>query len=159
MAVYKNHPPYITARSAVFVNCKSNSGYEEASFDVRKMYVDQDNAPSNIMISPWFKVDDTVESMVLGSTTSPPVVAAVEIRKRPHNAKPQPPQTEDLIFSPANAEISGVITTLVCVRNDARAAGLNSKPAVTSPYFCTVYLECIWKMVYMQLDVECAQDI
>ena len=73
--------------------------------------------------------------MVLGSTTSPPVVAAVEIRKRPHNAKPQPPQTEDLIFSPANAEISGVITTLVCVRNDARAAGLNSNPAVTRPYF------------------------
>ena len=52
MAVYKNHTPYITASSAVFVNCKSNSGYEEASFDVRKMYVDQDNAPSNIMISP-----------------------------------------------------------------------------------------------------------
>lgn len=90
---------------------------------------------SSIRTSPCETlIVDSAESIVLPSITSP-VDVAVEIRNNnnPHNANPHPPQTDDLIFSPANAESNGVITTLVCVKKDARAAGLDSNPAVTNP--------------------------
>ena len=43
-----------------------------------------------------------------------------------------------LTLSPANRDINGVITTLVCVKNAARAAGLKSRPALMSPYKCHI---------------------
>jgi hypothetical protein len=62
------------------------------------------------------------------------VVSVVEpIRYKPNNANPLPPQTDGPIVSPTNAEMKGVITTLVCVRKDALAAGLTSRPKVTRP--------------------------
>ena len=86
------------------------------------MYADQLNAPSRIMTSPWLNIAVAV-------VASMPISAAasgedVEMRKRPAKATPHPPHTDDLMLSPANAEMRGVITTLVWVRKDARAAGL-----------------------------------
>jgi len=77
------------------------------------------------MTSPWLRME--------ASAATSAVDADVEIRKRPRRATPHPPQTDDLILSPATAEIRGVITTLVCVKKDARAAGLESRPALMNP--------------------------
>ncbi len=58
----------------------------------------------------------------------------VEMRASPQRARAHPPQTEDLTRSPAKAEMRGVMTTLVWVRKDARAAGLKRSPALMRPY-------------------------
>ena len=86
------------------------------------------------MASPWLKKDaDAAVSMLLASTTSG-VVADVEIKNKPNKATPHPPHTDDLMRSPANADIIGVITTLVCVRKDARATALKRSPTVMRPF-------------------------
>ena len=95
------------------------------------MYADQESAPRRIKPSPWVKVE-AADSIASAATSA--VVADVEIRKRPKRATPHPPQTDDLILSPATAEIRGVITTLVCVKKAARAAGLESRPALMNPF-------------------------
>lgn len=125
-----NQAPYMTASNAVLANCRSNSGYDPASLDVRKMYVDHDMAPSSIMTSPRLRnaVDDDIVAAAVAVV--PP---DVDIRNNPNNANAHPPHTDERMRSPAMADINGVITTLVCVRNDARAAGLTSRPAVMSP--------------------------
>ena len=124
-----NHAPYMTARSAVFANCKSSSLYDPASLDVRKMYADHDNAPRSIMASP--RLSDIAAAPAPAPAADVP--PEVDIRNRPKRAMPHPPQTDDAIRSPAMADIRGVNTTLVCVRKDARAAGLERRPAVMSP--------------------------
>lgn len=93
----------------------ANSVNLPLTLDVRKIYVDHDNAPSNIMISPL---------LIPGAASSNASDDDVEIRKRPNSATPHPPHTERLILSPEKDDMMGVIITLVCVRKDARAAGL-----------------------------------
>ena len=101
------------------------------------MYADHDSAPSSIIASPWMDAAASISN-------SPPVVADVDIRNNPNKAKPHPPQTDDLMLSPAKAEISGVNTTLVWVRKDARAAGLKRRPAVIRPFACHNIVCHLW---------------
>mmetsp|Transcript_7105 Transcript_7105/g.17622 ORF Transcript_7105/g.17622 Transcript_7105/m.17622 type:complete len:263 (+) Transcript_7105:948-1736(+) len=97
------------------------------------MYADQDSAPRSIMASPWLKPDAAADTVAASAASPTPEEADVDIRNRPSRASPHPPQTDELMFSPAKAEMSGVNTTLVWVRNEARAAGLKRSPALMRP--------------------------
>ena len=78
---------------------------------VRKIYIDQDKAPSNIIVSPRLNKVDVASFVAAAGAVI--VVAEVAIKKRPLRARPHPPQTDAWMRSPANAERRGVITTLV----------------------------------------------
>jgi len=103
-----------------------------ANLDVLKMYMDHDRAPRRIMASPWLNVE-VVAAATASVMASEEEDTEVEIRKRPNKAMAHPPHTEDLMLSPAKADSKGVITTLVWVRKEARAAGLKSRPALIRP--------------------------
>jgi len=95
------------------------------------MYADHDKAPRSIIASP--RLNDSAAAAPAPAPAAADVPPDVDIRNRPKSARPHPPQTDDAIDSPAIAEIRGVKTTLVCVRKDARAAGLERRPAVMRP--------------------------
>jgi len=93
------------------------------------------------MASPWLNVDVVADAAATASAAASAMASEeveedadeVEIRKRPNKARTHPPHTEDLMVSPARAESNGVMTTLVWVRKEARAAGLKSRPALMRP--------------------------
>lgn len=98
------------------------------------MYIDHDNAPASIIVSPLL---NRLNIAIFVAVAAVAVVAAAEvaIKLSPIRARPHPPQTYALMRSPAITERRGVKTTLVCVRKDALAAEVCRSPAFKRP--CT----------------------
>mmetsp|Transcript_61243 Transcript_61243/g.149920 ORF Transcript_61243/g.149920 Transcript_61243/m.149920 type:complete len:175 (+) Transcript_61243:331-855(+) len=141
----KAQAEYKTANNVVLTNCKLISLNFEPIFDSRHRYADQDNAPKRTRTSPVLNDEKKVDMNDNVYIVPPDDLAAVAVAvagedakvktMRPHNAITDASHTFFGTLSPNQTELmTGVRTTLVCVRNDARALLVVNRPTFNNPW-------------------------